>query len=136
MLGFSSMPSGRHVGVEADDPVALRVLHLVGEDRRAGPGSGAPEQIGQRVAVEDVVAEHERDGIGTDEVAADGKGLRDAAGGFLRQVGELHAEPRPVAEQVPIERKVLRRGDDEDVADAAKHQHRERIIDHRLVVDG
>ena len=53
----------------------------------------------------------------------------------LRRVVEAHAEPRAVAEQLAVERNVLRRGDDEDVADPGEHQHRDRIIDHRLVVD-
>ena len=40
-----------------------------------------------------------------------------------------------VAEQRLEPRQVARRGDDQDLADAGKHQHAERIVDHRLVVD-
>ena len=40
-----------------------------------------------------------------------------------------------VAEQALELRRVLRRGDDQDVANAGQHQDAERIIDHRLVVD-
>ena len=45
------------------------------------------------------------------------------------------AELRAVAEQ-PLELLgVVRRGDDQDVADAGQHQRRQRVVDHRLVVD-
>src|SRR5690606_30514462 len=40
-----------------------------------------------------------------------------------------------VAEDAVERGRILRRGDDEDVADPAEHQGRQRIIDHRLVVD-
>ena len=30
----------------------------------------------------------------------------------------------------------MRRGDDEDLSDSSQHEHRDRIVDHRLVVDG
>ncbi len=43
------------------------------------------------------------------------------------------AEPSP--SMLPEVRQVMRRRDDQDVPDARQHQHRQRIIDHRLVVD-
>ena len=45
------------------------------------------------------------------------------------------ATPPAVAEQALELVCVLRRGDDEDVTNAREHQRRQRIIDHRLVVD-
>ena len=45
------------------------------------------------------------------------------------------AELRSVAEQ-PLELLgVMRSRDDQDVADAGEHQRRQRVVDHRLVVD-
>ena len=44
------------------------------------------------------------------------------------------AEVGAVAEQLAKARQVLRRGDDQDVADAGEHQHRQRVVHHRLVV--
>ena len=39
--------------------------------------------------------------------------------------------------QQPLEsRQVMGRGDDEDIPDSGHHQHRDRIVDHRLIVDG
>ena len=40
-----------------------------------------------------------------------------------------------IAEQAAELRQVVRRRDHQDVADAGQHQHRQRIVDHRLVVD-
>ena len=51
------------------------------------------------------------------------------------RVGDRDAELRAVAEQALELVGVLRRGDDEDVADAGEHQRRQRVVDHRLVVD-
>ena len=40
-----------------------------------------------------------------------------------------------VAKQPGEQRRVVRRRNDEDVADAREHQGTERVIDHRLIVD-
>src|SRR5690606_36239733 len=42
---------------------------------------------------------------------------------------------RPIAEQRLEGSLILRRGDDQYLADARKNEHREGIIDHRLVID-
>src|SRR5437762_1575540 len=41
-----------------------------------------------------------------------------------------------VAEQTAKERLIVRSGDDQDVCDPREHQCRQRVIDHRLVVNG
>src|SRR3712207_8556981 len=38
-------------------------------------------------------------------------------------------------EELPEARQILRRRDDQDVPDVRQHQRRERVVDHRLVVD-
>jgi hypothetical protein len=43
---------------------------------------------------------------------------------------------RPLPEQAGKARRVLGRGDDEDVADPREHQRGERVVHHRLVVHG
>ena len=40
-----------------------------------------------------------------------------------------------VAEQALVERQVLARRDQQDIANSRQHQHRQRVVDHRLVVD-
>ena len=67
--------------VELDDAVALRVAHPVAEDRRALVSRrGALEAVAEAVAVEEVVAERQRDAVAADEIAPDQERLRDAFG--------------------------------------------------------
>ncbi len=91
---------------------------------------------GKPPAIEDIVAEDQRAAVFADEIAADHEGLGDALGPRLGRVGEGHADARAVAEQAGETLAVLRRGDDEHLPDAGEHQHRERVVDQRLVVDG
>src|SRR5438045_9586541 len=55
--------------------------------------------------------------------------------GFRRLLGD-GAEIGAVAEETPEAVLLVRRGDDKDVADTRQHQRRDRVVDHRLVVDG
>jgi hypothetical protein len=73
--------------------------------------------------------------IVADEFLADVKRLSQSLGLRLLRVFDPHAEPRAVAEEAFEARGVVRRGDDEHFANAGEHQRRQRIIDHRLVVD-
>ncbi len=126
---------GPTVGVEVDDAVALWVLDVVAEHRGAGrPGRRGGDEVGQAGAVEQVVAEHERCALPVEEVGADQERLGEPVGRVLGGVGELQSPLRAVAEQ-PLERgTVLGRGDDQHLADAGEHVHRQRVVDHRLVV--
>jgi hypothetical protein len=84
-------------------------------------------------AVEDVVAQDQRDRFVPDEVGADQKRLGDALGAGLRRVGHRQAPLAAVAEQ-PLELAlVVRRGDHEDLPDAGHHQRAQRVVDHGLV---
>ena len=126
------------LAVELHDAEALGVVHVVAEDR--GPPRlrvlhGARQVARQAVAVEDVVAEHQRARLAVDEVLADGEGLRQAVRARLLGVGEVHAVARAVPEQALEVGEVGRRGDDQDVPDARQHEGGQRVVDHGLVVD-
>ena len=85
---------GPPLAVELHDAEALGVVHVVAEDRgaaRLGVLGGARQVARQAVAVEDVVAEHERARLAGDEVLADGECLRQAVRRGLLCVGEVHA---------------------------------------------
>src|SRR5690606_38333116 len=117
-------------------PVGRRVGHPVREDRPAADVREAFALRAQARAVEDVVAEDQCDRVRADVVGADHDGLRQADGGGLDRVGDVHAGLSAVAEQ-PVELLgVVWGGDHEDVADRGEHERRERVVDHRLVVDG
>ena len=129
---------GPALAIELHDAEALGVVHVVAEDRGAARLrvlDGARQVARQAVAVEDVVAEHQRARLAGDELLADGEGLGQAVGRGLLGVGEVHAEAGAVAQQ-PLEvGQVGRRGDDQEVLDARQHEGGQRIVDHGLVVD-
>ncbi|GAO26334.1 hypothetical protein ALISP_6154 [Alicycliphilus sp. B1] len=73
-------------------------------------------------------------GTARQESLADQKGLRKPIGAGLHGVLQVHAPLAAVAQQLLEARRVLRRADEEDVADAREHQGAERVVDHGLVV--
>jgi len=95
---------------------------------------GVAEEV--EFSVEDVVAEDEADRRAADEVLGDEEGLRDAFRLGLLGVLETHAEVRAIAKEAAELGQILGRGDDENLADAAEHERGERVVDHRLVIDG
>lgn len=137
-LGLLLDGDGTALPVELHDAEALGVVHVVAEDRgaaRLGVLDGARQVARQAVAVEDVVAEHQRARLAGDEVLADGEGLGQAVGARLLGVGQVHAVARAVPEQALEVGQVGRRGDDQDVPDARQHEGGQRVVDHGLVVD-
>ena len=129
---------GPALAVELHDAEALGVVDVVPEDRgaaRLGVLHGARQVARQAVAVEDVVAQHERARLAGDELLADGEGLGQAVRARLLGVGQVDAVARAVPEQALEVGQVGRRGDDQDVPDARKHEGAERVVDHGLVVD-
>ena len=84
---------------------------------------------------EKVVAEDETNGIPTDEFLADQERLGDAGWRVLDQIRERQPQLSAVAEEFRQQWQVTRRTDDQDIANAGEHQHGERIVNHRLVVD-
>ena len=129
---------GPPLRIELHDAEALGVVHVVAEDRGAARLrvlDGLLQVARKAVAVEDVVAEHERARLAGDEVLADGERLRQAVRRGLLGVGEVDAVARAVPEQALEVGQVGRRGDDKDVPDSRQHEGAERVVDHGLVVD-
>jgi hypothetical protein len=85
------------------------------------------------VTVEYVVTENESDAIGADKIGAENKGIGQAARMILAGIRNTQAKIGAVAQQALEQRPILRGRDDEDLANAGEHQHRQRIVDHRLV---
>src|ERR1700730_2419305 len=61
--------------------------------------------------------------------------MGEADRSLLNRIGELDAPSGSLTEQMSIERQMLGRRDEQDVADTRQHQNRQRVIDHRFVVD-
>ena len=103
---------GPPVPVELHDAEPLGILHVVAEHGRAPPVLPRPLQVApQPVAVEDVVAQHERARVAVDEVLADGERLRQPVRRGPLRVVQLQPELRAILQQVPEVRQVLRRQD-------------------------
>ena len=131
---------GPAVGVERHHAVALRIAHPAAEDRGFGTllgvRHGLLEQVFESGTVEDIVAQDHADRVAADEFFSDDESLCQAVGRRLFGIAETDAIVGAVAQQPPESRQVVGRGDDEDLADPGHHQDRDRIIDHRLVIDG
>ena len=136
VLGLLLDRSDRAVLVELHDAVGAGVAHVVREDVATADIDEPREGSAEPGAVEDVVAEHQGDGVVADEVRADDEGLGQALGPRLDRVGDLDAPLGPVAEEADELVAVVGSRDDEDLPDAGHHQCRQRVVDHRLVVDG
>ncbi len=135
--GFFFDGDGSTLVVELNYAVTLGVEDRVGEDCGSiFAGCGTAKGFGEVVAVKDVVAEDEAAAFAGEEFFADEEGLGEAVGGWLHGVLEGDAPLLSGAEKLAEARGVFGGGDDEDLADAREEQHRERVVDHRLVVDG
>ncbi len=113
--------------VEFHNPEGARIGHGVSEHHRAALllhlASGAHKRGGQVLAVEHVVSEHKGHVVIADEITADDEGLGQAVGMLLHRIGQFHAQIGSVAEQLLEAADVLRRGNDEHLADARQHEH-------------
>ena len=127
----------RHAsGIQLDHAVSLRIVNAIGEYTRARRARRrAPQEIVEPRAEEDVVAQYQRNRVTPDKLSADGEGLGQPFRLGLNLVFDVHAKLRAVAEQSDIVVDILRRGDDQNVPDLGQHQYRQRVVDHRLVVD-
>ena len=133
--GFSSIEA-LPPRVELDDAVSLGVLHRIGEDGCPGRLAAARcEHLLEALAVEDIVAQDQRHRFAADEIRADQEGLRQPVGLRLHGISDRDPELAAVPQQALEPADVVGRRDQEHLADAGQHQRRQRVIDHRLVVD-
>ncbi|MNI29947.1 hypothetical protein D3C73_837760 [compost metagenome] len=91
--------------------------------------------VAEVLAVENVIAEDQAHRIVADELFADEEGLGQAIWRRLLGIAEMYAELAAITQQVAVLRQVLGGGDQQDFLDAGEHQDRDRVVDHRLVVD-
>ena len=92
------------------------------------------EGLGKVVPVEDVVSENEATSLPRQELLADQEGLGKSVRRWLHGIAEGETPLRTVAEKLPEAWGVVRCGDDEDVPDASKHESRQGVVNHGLVV--
>src|SRR5262245_1990161 len=122
--------------IQFDDSKMLRVFHGIAEDRCSlFPASGTGQHLLKSLAVEDVISQDEDHMSLADEVATDEKSLGQASGFGLHRVADGNADAAPVAEYSLEVVHIPRRRNDQNIPDAAEHQCRQRIVDHRLIKD-
>ena len=126
--------------VEFNDTESFRVFHVVAEHARASVFFGVLyrglQKRAEAVPVKNVVAEHHRAAIVTDEFLAQDKRLRKSVGTGLHFVTQIEAHRGTVTEEALEIRQVRRSRNNQDVTDTRQHKRRQRIINHRLVVNG
>ena len=93
------------------------------------------EEIGQAVPVKQIVSERQGHAVIPDEFPPDQECLGDAFRPGLFTIVNVHPKPAAVAEQLPKARQVLRGRNQAELTYPALDQRRERIIDHRFVVN-
>src|SRR5581483_8404926 len=96
---------------------------------------GAAEHGGKTLAEENIASENKASRIVADKWPPDNEGLRQTARGRLGGIGNGNPPGAAVAQNRLVAEDVLWRGYQQNVADSRQHQGRQRIIDHRLVVD-
>src|SRR6185437_16909213 len=115
--------------------VAFGVLHGISKYPRTRLLlTGLPEESGEVVAVENVVAEHQRTARGADEIATHQERLRDSFRPRLHHVLKIQAEACPIPQQLFEPGYIVRRRNDENVPNARQHQRGEWVVNHGLVV--
>ena len=127
------------LGIEFRHAITFGVGNPITEDRRFAAVSigHSPAQLPFKAgAMEDVVSQDHAGGIVADEFPADDESLGQAVGRRLLGIGETDAIIGAVSQQTLEAGQVVRRGDDQDILDTGQHEHGDRIVDHRLVIDG
>ena len=138
-LGFLLYREAVAGGVELGHAVTLGVGDPVAEDGGfviIGVGDGLAEELGEAVAVEDVVAQHEADAVVADELFSDYEGLGKAVGRGLLGILKVHAEVAAISQQPTEPRQIGRRGYYQNLPYPRQHQCADGIVDHWLVVYG
>lgn len=89
----------------------------------------------QVMTIEDVIPQHQGTGTASDEIAADDESLRQPVGAWLNGIVQVEPPVAAITQQLLEAGRILRGGDDEDVAYSREHERAQGIIDHGLVVD-
>ena len=125
--------------VELHDAKALGILHIVAEHGAATLvlciGRSALEQLGEAVAVENVIAQDHGAAVIANELFAQNKGLCQTVRGGLHLILQMDAVLAAIAQQRLKAGRIGRGRDDQDILNARQHKGGQRIVDHRLVVD-
>ena len=92
--------------------------------------------LGERLTIENIVAQDQADVVVADKFFADDECLRQAVGAGLLGIADGDAEIAAVTEQSSERGIVFGSGDDQDFAYSCQHQYGQGIVNHGFVVHG
>ena len=125
-----------HVFVKLNNAIALWIAHMIPEDSRAVfLFAGTDKQIFKAIPKENIIAENQARMASPDKICCKEKCLRYAFRFFLNDIFKRTPPLTAVSEKLAILPHVVWSRNDGNLADAGQHEHRQRIINHRLVVD-
>ena len=120
--------------VEFDDAIALGIVHRITKDHGA-TGEFSHDAVDPHLTIKDIVTEDQTDRIAGNKRFADEKSLRNPFRFGLNFIRKADTKAAAVPEQSLKTRDVVRRRDNQNIGDPRQHQRRQRIVDHRLVID-
>ena len=123
------------VGIKRHHPIAPSILDPVGKHR--GPlwlRTGLLQQRRQPMAIKHIVPQHQRRRSTLQKLLGQHQRLGNAFGTGLRPVVQTQAPLLAITQQPGKARQVFGGGNQQDLADPGQHQHTERVIHHRFVV--
>ncbi|MBV6466518.1 MAG: hypothetical protein PGMFKBFP_01833 [Anaerolineales bacterium] len=111
-------------------------MNRVGKHQRAFAEAGSdPQFFGEAVTEENVVAQNETDGLSRREITAQDERVRQAARLILLGIFKTNSPLSAVSKQALEIRQVLRRADDQYLANPRKDEQTKRVVHHRFIVD-
>ena len=123
-------------GIELHHTITFGVLHVVGKHGSTiGLLGGMAQQCVEVVTVVDIVTKDQCRRRIADEFAADDESLRQTIRRRLYRIAQLQPPLAAIAEQIAETRRILRRRDQQNFRDTSQHQHRQRMVDHGLVIN-
>src|SRR5690554_3523697 len=134
--GFLFEPDHAPVGAELGNAIGGRIADVIPKNARSARSSAcALEKRVQRISVEDIVSENQRGGMPLEEGLGNEERFGEPAWVSLLCVAELHAPLLSASEESPKKHLLMRRRDDQDLANSRLEQRRKGIVDHRFIVD-
>ncbi len=137
-LGLLFERDGTSTCIKLNNTEVFRLLQPNPVSEHQGAANRLPgflHSLDETIAVEDIVAEHQRHVVVADEVASDNERLCDTSRFLLDGIREVDVQAVAVTEYASVVVDVVGRCDDEDVGDAGVDHVGDGVVDRCLVVD-
>lgn len=92
--------------------------------------------MGESLTVEEIISEYQTYIIRPDKCLTDEECLCESVRRRLYRVGKMDSPLNSVPEESFEARTIFGCRNNEDISDTSEHECRDRIVDHRLIIDG